>query len=86
MATLSKETPTPGSILASERFDAAIADGLAERPARYPFGAAFLGADMPGLGEVLARHAREGRAVVLVYADGVERVLESHPPLEAKAA
>lgn len=86
MAAVSKETRTPGSILASERFDAAIEDGLAERPARYPNGAAFVGADMPGLGDVLARHAREGRPVVLVYPDGEERVLEPHKPTSASKA
>lgn len=86
MATVSKKTRTPGSILASERFDAAIEDGLAERPARYPNGAAFVGADIPGLGKVLARNAREGRPVVLVYPDGEERVLEPHTPASAPKA
>jgi hypothetical protein len=30
---------------------------------------------MPELGAIVARHAREGRPVVLVYPDGEERVL-----------
>lgn len=80
MATVSKDIRTPGSILASQRFDAAIEDGIAERPARYPNGAAFVGADLPGLGEILARNAREDRAVVLVYPDGEEWVVEPHKP------
>jgi hypothetical protein len=80
MATVSKNTRTPGSILASERFDAAIEDGIAGRPARYPKGAAFVGADLPGLGDILARDAREERAVVLVYPDGEERIIEPHKP------
>lgn len=80
MATVSKEVRTPGRILASKRFDAAIEDGIAERPARYPNGAVFVGADLPGLGEILARHASEARAVVLVYPDGEEWVVEPHRP------
>lgn len=86
MATVGKKTRTPGSILASERFDAAIEDGLAERPARYPHGATFVGADIPGLGKILARSAREGQPVVLVYPDGEERVLEAHTPESAPKA
>jgi hypothetical protein len=86
MATVSKYARTPGSILASQRFDAAIEDGIAERPARYPNGAAFVGADLPGLGEILARNAREERAVVLVYPDGEEWIVEPHKPASASQA
>lgn len=86
MATVTDKTRTPGSVLASERFDAAIEDGIAERPARYPNGAAFVGADLPGLGEILARNAREDRAVVLVYPDGEEWIVEPHKPLSASKA
>ncbi|MGO9249445.1 MAG: hypothetical protein ACLQQB_09405 [Solirubrobacteraceae bacterium] len=86
MATVSKDTRTPGSILASQRFDAAIEDGIAERPARYPNGAAFVGADLPGLGEILARNAREQRAVVLVYPDGEEWIIEPHKPVSVPKA
>lgn len=86
MATVSKNIRTPGSILASQRFDAAIEDGIAERPARYPNGASFVGADLPGLGEILARDALEERAVVLVYPDGEERIIEPHKPASAPRA
>jgi uncharacterized protein with von Willebrand factor type A (vWA) domain len=86
MATVSKNTRTPGSILASERFDAAIEDGIAGRPARYPNGAAFVGADLPSLGQILARDALEERAVVLVYPDGEERIIEPHKPANASRA
>lgn len=86
MATVSKETRTPGSILASERFDAAIEDAIAERPSRYPNGAAFVGADLPDLAAILAEKAREGRAVVLVYPDGEEWVIEPHKPEGASKA
>ncbi len=86
MATISKDARTPGSILASQRFDAAIEDGIAERAARYPHGAAFVGADLPGLGEILARNAREDRAVVLVYPDGEERIVEPRRPASAPKA
>jgi hypothetical protein len=86
MATVSKGTRIPGSILASRRFDAAIEDGIAERPARYPNGVAFVGADLPGLGEILARNAREDRAVVLVYPDGEEWIVKPHRPANASKA
>jgi hypothetical protein len=86
MATVTDKTRTPGSVLASKRFDAAIEDGIAERPARYPNGAAFVGADLPGLGEILARNAREDRAVVLVYPDGEEWIVEPHKPVSASRA
>jgi hypothetical protein len=52
-------------VLASLRFDAAVEDGIAERPARYPDGAVFAGANLSRLGEVIARNAREDRAVAL---------------------
>jgi hypothetical protein len=86
MATVTDKTRTPGSVLASKRFDAAIEDGIAERPARYPNGAAFVGADLPGLGEILARNAREDRPVVLVYPDGEEWIVEPHKPASASKA
>jgi hypothetical protein len=86
MATVSKDTRTPGSILASQRFDAAIENGIAERPARYPNGASFVGADLPGLGSILAENARENRAVVLVYPDGEEWIVEPHRPANAPKA
>jgi hypothetical protein len=73
-------------VLASRRFDAAIEDAIAERPARYPNGAAFVGADLPGLGKILAENAREDRAVVLVYPDGAEWIVEPHRPLSAPNA
>ncbi len=79
-------TRTPGSLLASQRFDAAIEDALADRPARYPNGAAFVGGDLPNLGTILAEEAREGRAVVLVYPDGEEWVVEPHRPASAPRA
>jgi hypothetical protein len=81
MATVSSKKRTPGSVLASERFDAAIDDAIEERPDRYPNGAEFVGADLSGLGKVLAANAREGRPVVLVYPDGAERIIESREPL-----
>lgn len=66
--------------------DAAIEDAIAERPARYPNGATFVGADMSGLAESLARNAREGHAVVLVYPDGEEWIIEPHKPLDVPRA
>ena len=81
MATIVDSIDTPGSILASQRFDAAIVDGLAERPARYPRGASFVGADVPYLADILAREARDRRPVVLVYPDGQEWIFEPREPV-----
>jgi hypothetical protein len=86
MAMVTNRTRTPGSVLASRRFDAAIEDGIAERPARYPNRACFVGADLPDLGKILAQNAREGRAVVIVLPDGEEWIVESHKPLDASEA
>jgi uncharacterized protein with von Willebrand factor type A (vWA) domain len=80
MATVTNKTRTPGSLLASRSLDAAIEDAIAQRPARYPNGAAFVGADLPGLSGILAENAREDRAVVLVYPDGEEWIVEPHQP------
>jgi hypothetical protein len=84
MATVSNKKRTPGSEMASKRFDAAIDDAIEERPDRYPNRSAFVGADIPNLGQSLARYALEGRPVVLVYPDGAERIIE--PPSAADAA
>jgi hypothetical protein len=86
VATAGKHTRTPGSILASQRLDAAIEDGFAEHPARYPNGASFVGADLSGLGSILAENARENRAVVLVYPDGEEWIVELRKPASASQA
>lgn len=86
MATVTNEKRPPGCELASKRLDAAIEDAIEERPERYPNGSAFVGADMSGLGQVLARYAREGRTVVLVYPDGAERIIEPREPPVAGAA
>jgi hypothetical protein len=86
MTVVGKGVRTPGSVLASQRFDAAIEDALVDRPARYPNGAAFIGGDLPNLGAILAEEARERRAVVLVYPDGEEWVIEPHKPAGAPAA
>lgn len=88
MATVSEhtDTRTPGSVLASRRLDSAIDDAIAGRPARYPDGASFVGADMPRLGEILADSASEHRAVVLVYPDGRELIVEPREPVAVSQA
>lgn len=69
------------SELAAERFR--LATELAvEGRSPYPEGAAFVGADLAGLGAIVARHARERRTVVLVYPDGEERILAPGPLAE----
>ena len=73
MATLENE-PTAAGELAAERFRLAT-DLALEGKSPYPNEAVFVAADLPELGELVARHARERRPVVLVYPDGDERFL-----------
>jgi hypothetical protein len=63
------------SELAFRRFKAALAgDG------RYPQGAIFVDAEAPFAGSALVRNAREDLPVVLVYPDGVEKIIEAASP------
>jgi hypothetical protein len=73
MATLDRSESAAGELTA-ERFR--LATELAvEGRSPYPDGAAFVASDLPNLGEVVAGYARERRPVVIVYADGEERML-----------
>jgi hypothetical protein len=60
--------------LAAERFTLATELAIQDK-SPYPNGAAFVAADLPDLGDILARYARERSPVVLVYPDGEERIL-----------
>ena len=73
MATLDRSQSAAGELTA-ERFRLAT-DLAVEGNSPDPDGAAFVAADLPNLGDVLAQYAKERRPVVLVYADGEERVL-----------
>lgn len=73
-------TRTPAGELAGERLDTAVGMSIRGEPSSYPSGAAFVPADLHGLGEVLSRYARERRPVVLVYPDGDERLLVAVDP------
>ncbi|MGH2845852.1 MAG: hypothetical protein ACRDL0_07510 [Thermoleophilaceae bacterium] len=73
------------SELAAERFRLATELAVAGR-SPYPDGAAFVASDMPDLGAIVARHARERRPVVLIYPDGEERVLAPGQLAERGAA
>jgi hypothetical protein len=79
MATVNPGSESPGSRLAGERMDASIDAVVAGRPA-YPSGTVFIGADMDGFGEVLARTIRARQPIVVVYPDGEERFLLPTPP------
>jgi hypothetical protein len=70
---------------AIERFRLAI-DLAVEGKSPYPNEAAFIAADLPNLGAVLAEHARERRPVVLVYPDGEERILMPREASQRPAA
>jgi len=84
MATLDRSQSAAGD-LAVERFRLAIELAIEGR-SPYPDGAAFVAADLPNLGEVLARYARERRPVVLIYPDGEERILISDRLAATEAA
>ena len=64
--------------LAFERFKAALENGI-----RYPQGAAFVDAEAPHAGSTLIRSARLDLPVVLVYPDGVEKIIEAASPPES---
>ncbi len=51
---------------------------------RFPDGTAFVPADMVGLGRALDEHLSAGHTVVLVFADGHQRVVS--PPSRPAAA
>ncbi|MEX2448393.1 MAG: hypothetical protein WD404_06585 [Solirubrobacterales bacterium] len=81
---MAAELRTEGKVdpadLTFERFKAALGgDG------RYPQGAIFVDAEAPFAGSALVRNAREGLPVVLVYPDGVEKIIEAASPVEQTA-
>jgi hypothetical protein len=61
--------------LTFERFKAAL-----EGNGRYPKGAVFVDAEAPFAGSALVRNARKGLPVVLVFPDGVEKIIEAALP------
>ena len=75
MATELKENRIDPADLTFERFRAAL-----EGNGRYPRGAVFIDAEAPFAGSAMLRNAREGLPVVLVYPDGVEKIVESASP------
>ena len=56
-------------------FRRAVASEVAGKPL-HRSGTAYVRADLPELGQVLRRYEGAGRAVVLVYEDGTERVID----------
>lgn len=81
---MAPELRTEGKVdpadLTFERFKAALEGG-----GRYPQGAIFVDAEAPFAGSALVRNAREGLPVVLVYPDGVEKIIEAASPRETAA-
>ena len=61
--------------LTFERFRTAL-----EGNGRYPKGAVFVDAEASFAGSAIVRNAREGLPVVLVYPDGVEKIIEPASP------
>lgn len=74
MATELDSHLTPASRLAADRMEIAIERAITGHPL-YPSGTAFVGSDLPNLGDILARHVRERTPVVVVYPDGEERLV-----------
>ncbi len=76
---MASELTTQSSVdpadLTFERFRAAL-----EGNGRYPKGAVFVDAEASFAGSALVRNAREGLPVVLVYPDGVEKIIEPSSP------
>jgi len=84
MATLDR-SQSEAAQFAAERFRLAV-DLAVEGKSPYPNEAAFLAADLPNLGVILAEYAKERRPVVLVYPDGEERILVSSAAAPQQAA
>jgi len=64
------KTQTDHADLTFKRFKAAL-DGEGS----YPKGAVFIDAEAPFAGPAVLRNMREGQSVVLVYPDGVEKII-----------
>lgn len=64
------ETRTDSADLTFERFKAALGGA-----GTYPKGAVFVDAEAPYAGSTVVRNMRDGQAVVLVYPDGLERIV-----------
>jgi hypothetical protein len=81
---MAPELRTEGKVdpadLTFERFKAAL-----EGDGRYPQGAIFVDAEASFAGSALVRNAREGLPVVLVYPDGVEKIIEAASPTDEAA-
>jgi hypothetical protein len=60
-------------------------EALEGDPRRYPHGAAFVSTESPHARELLLRHFREGRPVVLVFPDGEERIVRPFRPHDLHA-
>jgi hypothetical protein len=75
MATELTENKSDPADLTFERFRAALGGN-----GHYPKGAVFVDAEASFAGSALVRNAREGLPVVLVYPDGVEKIVESASP------
>lgn len=70
---------SPSSVALMEAVDEALAGETS-----YPERALFVDADSPGLGRAIGDASREGRAVVLCYADNTRLVIR--PAFPAAAA
>jgi len=73
---------TPATDLAARRVaELAISDQDV-----YPDGAVFLAADLPDFGRIIHRELLEGSAIVVIYPDGRERLVEPRDPRRETSA
>lgn len=72
------DTRTPAQVAMDETIEASIEGGEL-----FPNGSMFLDGDEPYIGRAIAIAAREGRAVVLCFADGSRYVLQPGSPTAA---
>lgn len=72
------DTQADAADLTFERFKAALGGAPG-----YPKGAIFVDAEAPFAGDAVVRNMREGQPVVLVYPDGLEKVVA---PLSASGS
>ena len=75
---MSHDTTRPASVALDDAIGASL-DGRE----LFPDGAMFINGDEPYIGRAIASAAKEGRPVVLCFADGSRHVLQPTPPAAA---
>lgn len=77
MAVIARKANSDPADLTFEKFQGAL-----RASGHYPMGAVFIDAEASFAQGALLRNIREGRPAVVVYPDGLERIVEPTSPIE----